>query len=139
VQSIEIRADVPAPREDVWKLLADCESWPEWSDLEEVVIRHPGDPPPAGLGSIRVIRSRGLAVQEEVTAFEPPERMSYTLTEGLPVRDYRAEVTLTARPSLTELVWRVTFRPSVPGTGWLLRRGIERSLRSLVAALTARL
>jgi uncharacterized protein YndB with AHSA1/START domain len=138
VQSIEIHAEVPAPREDVWKLLADYEGWAEWSDLEEVVVRHPGDPAPGGLGAIRVLRSRGLALQEEVTAFEPPERMTYTLTEGLPVRDYEAEVRLSPVADGTELTWHVRFRPSIPGTGWLLRRLIERSLRSLVEQLAAR-
>jgi uncharacterized protein YndB with AHSA1/START domain len=139
VQSIEIRAEVPAPREEVWKLLTDYEGWPEWSDLAEVVVRHPGDPAPGGLGAIRVIRSRGLALQEEVTSFEPPARTTYTLTEGLPVRDYQGEVRLSASPAGTELLWSVTFRPRIPGTGWLLRRLVEASLRALIDALRARL
>jgi hypothetical protein len=33
------------------------------------------------------------------------------------------------------VTWRVSFRPLVPGTGWLLKRALERGLRAVLAAL----
>jgi hypothetical protein len=35
----------------------------------------------------------------------------------------------------TRVTWTVRFRPLVPGTGWLLRRVLERGLRDVLTAL----
>ncbi len=75
MQEIDLEAQVPAPREAVWKVYTDHVGWQSWAGVQEVVLRQQGDPPPDGLGAIRVIRSRGIAIEEEVTAFTPPERM----------------------------------------------------------------
>jgi uncharacterized protein YndB with AHSA1/START domain len=135
VQDIEIRAEIPVEPAAVWKLLEDHAGYVRWAGFHEVVLRHPGDPPPNGLGAIRVLRRSGIAVEEEVTGYEPPRRLEYALTAGLPVRDYRAEVRLEPSPCGTDLVWRVRFRPLVPGTGGLLRRVLRRSLEAMVDGL----
>jgi uncharacterized protein YndB with AHSA1/START domain len=135
VQDIEIRAEIPAPQSAVWSVLEDHAGYAKWAGFHEVVLRHPGDPPPNGLGAIRVLRRSGIAIEEEVTAYEPPRRLEYALTAGLPVRDYTAEVVLAPSARGTDLVWRVRFRPLVPGTGRLLRRLFQRSLQEMVAAL----
>ncbi len=135
MQDIEIRAEIPASPAAVWKLVADHAGYASWAGFHEVVVRHPGDPPPNGLGAIRVLRRSGVAIEEEITAFEPPRRLEYVMTAGLPVRDYRAEVLLDASGRGTALVWRARFRPLVPGTGGLLRRLLQRSLAGMVDAL----
>jgi len=138
VQHIEIRRHIPSDRERVWEMLADHRGWARWSGLREVVIRQQGDPPPNGLGAIRVVRGGGLAVEEEITGFEPPERLSYRISGGLPLREHSATIELAPADGATDLVWRVAFSPRVPGTGPLLRRAIERMLRRAVEGLAAR-
>jgi uncharacterized protein YndB with AHSA1/START domain len=135
VQDIEIRAEIPAPPVAVWKVLEDHAGYAKWAGFHEVVVRQPGDPPPNGLGAIRVLRRSGVAIEEEIIGYEPPRRLEYALTAGLPVRDYRAEVVLEPAGLGTQLVWRARFRPLVPGTGGLLRRILARSLQSMVDAL----
>ena len=135
MQDIEISAEIPAPPAAVWKVLEDHAGYAKWAGFHEVVLRNPGDPPPNGLGAIRVLRRSGIAIEEEITGYEPPRRLEYVLTAGLPVRDYRAEVVLEPSGRGTSLVWRVRFRPLVPGTGALLRRVLARSLGDLVEAL----
>jgi uncharacterized protein YndB with AHSA1/START domain len=139
MQDIEIRAEIPAPPAKVFALLEDHAGYARWAGVKESVLRHPGDPPPNGLGAIRVLRTGGIAIQEEVTAYEPPRRLEYALTAGLPVREYVGAIDLAARGAGTELRWKVRFRPLVPGTGWLLRAATARTLRGIVAALERQL
>jgi hypothetical protein len=117
-------------------VLEDHEGYARWADVREAVLSHPGDPPPNGLGAVRVIRASGIAIREEVVAFEPPSRLGYVMTAGLPVRDYRGDVLLEPSDGGTEIRWKVTFRPLIPGTGPLLRWAVQRTISGLVAALT---
>jgi hypothetical protein len=109
--------------------------WTRWAGVKEVVLRQTGDPPPNGLGAIRVIRARGMAFEEEITAFEPPRRMGYRLVAGAPVRDHAGEVRFDPDSAGTRVTWTIRFRPLVPGTGWLLRRVLERGIRDVLTAL----
>lgn len=68
----------------------------------------------------------------------PGEVFAYELEAGMPVRDYRAVVTLTPGREGITVRWRSTFRAKVPGTGWLCRRQlgafIGRTVQGLAAA-----
>ncbi|MFI5316520.1 MAG: SRPBCC family protein [Myxococcota bacterium] len=134
---IELTQHVEAPPERVFALYTDHLSWSRWAGVKEVVLRQKGDPPPNGLGAIRVIRARGMAIEEEVTAFDPPNRMTYRLVAGAPVRDHEGIVRFEPAGTGTQVTWRVTFRPLIPGTGWLLRIALERGVRDVLSALAA--
>jgi hypothetical protein len=54
---------------------------------------------------------------------------------GVPVRDYRADVELTLSVDGTDIRWRASFLPKVPGTGWVLERGLRRFLEQCVRGL----
>ena len=136
MQEIDLEAQVPAAREAVWRLFTDWVGWQRWAGVKEVVLRQQGDPPPDGLGAIRVTRSRGIALEEEITAFDPPERVHYRMVGGLPVRDYRAEVGFEPAGDGTRVRLTVRFRPLVPGTGPLLRRLLGRSLAGVLRRLS---
>jgi uncharacterized protein YndB with AHSA1/START domain len=132
---IELSQHVPAAPDRVFALLTDHVGWERWAGVKEVVLRQKGDPPPNGLGAIRVIRAGGMAIEEEVTAFDPPSRMAYRLVAGAPVRDHEGQVRFEPDGSGTKVTWSVRFRPLVPGTGWLLRAMLSRSLRDVLARL----
>jgi uncharacterized membrane protein len=76
-----------------------------------------------------------MAIEEEITAFDPPKRMAYRLVAGAPVRDHFGEVRFDPEGSGTRVTWTVRFRPLIPGTGWLLRKALQRGLRTVLAAL----
>jgi uncharacterized protein YndB with AHSA1/START domain len=131
---IDVRARSAAPPEQVWALLADAGSWTSWAGFDEAAVVE-GD----GLGEVRRIRSGRVESRERVIGFEPPGRFAYELLSGLPIRDYRAEVTLTpGTDGGTEIRWHSTFRPKVPGIGWLmlprLRQFIARTAEGLARA-----
>jgi uncharacterized protein YndB with AHSA1/START domain len=132
---IEVAQQVAAPRERVFDVYTDYLGWPRWAGVKEVVLRQQGDPPPNGLGAIRVIRARGMAIEEEITAFERPSRTAYRLIAGVPIRDHSGEVRFEPDAAGTRVVWTVRFRPLVPGTGWLIGSILSREIRSALAGL----
>ena len=132
---IEVTQAIAAPPDKVFAIYTDHVGWERWAGVKEVVLRQTGDPPPNGLGAIRVIRARGMAIEEEITAFEPPRRLGYRLGAGAPGRDHAGEGRFEPDAAGTRVTWTVRFRPLIPGTGWLLRRMLERGLRDVLAAL----
>ena len=130
-----LQGTVAAPPEAVWRVFTDHCGYTRWAGVQEVVLRQQGDPPPNGLGAIRVMRSRGIAVEEEITAFEPPKYLAYRLVGGIPVRNYEAEVHLDPCDSGTRLTWHVRFDALIPFTGRLLARLIESGLQDILVRL----
>ena len=118
---LDARARSSAPPERVWALLADVSSWPEWADFDEAEAESG-----SGLGEVRAFRHGRTRTRERVTAFEPPRVLGYDLVSGIPIRDYHADVTLTPADGGTHIRWHSTFRAKVPGTGWLIRRTLQR-------------
>ncbi len=135
MRQIELEGTVAAPRPAVWNVYTDHVGWAAWAGVQEVVLRQRGDPPPNGLGAIRVLRSRGIAVEEEITGFDPPKRLAYRLVGGLPIRNHEGEVRFDVCDSGTRITWRVRFEPLLPFTGAILTRLIRRSLRNVLDRL----
>ena len=106
----------------MWALLADAPSWRRWAGFDEAEVEQG-----QGLDEVRRVRRGRWESRERVVAFEPPRRFEYELT-GLPMRDYRAEVTLTRADGGTDIRWHSTFRPKYPGTGLLMRRQLRKFL-----------
>jgi Polyketide cyclase / dehydrase and lipid transport len=137
MQTIDVTAysskDAPA----LYALLADGASWPTWSPIGSFELERPGESEREGVGAIRVFRTGRVASREELVELVPGRRLSYVLLSGLPLRGYRADVDLTPNGASTEIRWRSTFRPKVPGTGWFYRVALTRFIRSCVNGLAA--
>ncbi len=133
---IEITEFVSAAPEAVFERYVDHAGWVDWAGVKEVVLRQQGHPAPNGLGAIRVIRQAGMAIEEEVTGFDPPRRMTYRLVAGAPIRDHSGEVRFDPDGAGTRVTWKVSFRPLIPGTGWLIRALLERGLRDVLGRLS---
>jgi len=75
-------------------------------------------------------------VREEIVERIPERRLSYTLLGGLAVRDYRADIDLEAVPTGgTRIHWHTTFKPKVPGSGWLYRRALDKATTQFTEGL----
>ncbi|MGI8328628.1 SRPBCC family protein [Actinomadura scrupuli] len=124
--SIEINATSAAPPEVLFEHLAVAEAWGVWARFPVKPVRErAGDPVPDGEGAIRRI----WPAREQVVAYDPPGHYSYIALSGLPIKDYRADVTFTARPDGgTALRWQGRFEPRIPGTGPLFRLFLTRML-----------
>ncbi len=130
-----VQKKIPATPESVWEVYADHRGWERWAGVKEVVLRREGEPAPNGVGASRVIRARGMAVEEEIVAFDPPRRMSYRLIAGAPIRDHLGEVLLEGTEGGTLVTWRVSFATRIPFAGRLLARALETNLRGILDRL----
>src|SRR5580658_10375113 len=119
----------------VYALLADGSTWPEWSPLGAFELVAPGQGSAEGVGAVRRFTTGRFTSTERVVECRPGEVFSYELVRGLPLRDYRAVVTLTPEGGGTTIRWRSTFRAKVPGTGWLYRRQLGAFIRRTVEGL----
>ena len=75
-----------------------------------------------GPGAVRLFTTGRVKSRERVVERTPGEVFSYVLEAGLPLRDYRAVVTLAPSRRRHVIRWRSTFQAKVPGTGWIYRR-----------------
>jgi hypothetical protein len=122
--------------ETLWPFVADAASWARWGPFDQASLDREGRDEPDGLGAIRRFKTGRHVSIEEVVAFEPPHWLGYTLLKGLPLRDYRADVTLVPDgQGGTTVHWRSSSRPKVPGTGWLYRLALGRFIQRSAGAL----
>lgn len=130
MKTIEVEVAAAAQPADIWPLLADVSTWPEWAAFDSATVDS-GD----GEGELRRFRRGRWVTIERVTGFEPNRRLSYQLVSGIPVRDYAAEVKLTPTQCGTTVSWRSSFQAAIPGTGGLILRGLERFIRDAAQGL----
>jgi uncharacterized protein YndB with AHSA1/START domain len=132
---IEVTKHSASPPAAVFALLVDGETWPRWSPIEAFELERTGDPPPEGVGAIRVFRRGRTTGRDEIVEVVPDRRLGYRSLSGLPVRDYRAQVDLEPDGDGTAIWWEASFAPKVPGAGWLLERGLRRFLEQCARGL----
>jgi uncharacterized protein YndB with AHSA1/START domain len=120
--SYEVTAHSSALPEPVFALLADATSWPRWAGslATHGSWEREGTPPPGGVGAIRKLGRWPMYGREEIVRYEPPTHLAYTIVRGQPVRNYRADLTLTPDGDGTLITWTGTFDPLIPGTGKLV-------------------
>ena len=132
VEAVHVSTATP---EQLWRWLADASSWNRWTKLTTTRLVREGVPAPDGVGAIRHFGRAGGSSREEVVAFDPPHHFAYILLRGLPIANYRSDVTLTPVPGGTRIVWHSEFDAKYPGTGAPMRAFI----RALVSDFAKRL
>lgn len=95
----------------VWSVLADYPGMTTWADARSVEIERVGVDVPNGVGTIRALKSWHGTIREEITAFEPEQRMSYKGLSGVPAHDYRGVIELSRRGDTTQMSWTISFQP----------------------------
>lgn len=109
-RTVTARSRSASPIEAVWERLADGATWKDWAWFPSSSLEREGVPAPDGVGAIRRFGVGPIGSREEVVAFEPPTHLAYVLLSGLPLRDYRSEVTLTPTDDGgTDIEWVSSF------------------------------
>jgi hypothetical protein len=134
-QRIEHRATTTADPVTVYALLRDGATWPTWGPIDSFELEREGDGEREGVGAVRVFRGGRVVGRDQIVELVPDRRFAYRHTSNLPVRDYRGEVDLEPTPEGTAIRWVSTFEPKYPGTGWLLRRGLNGFVSKLTNGL----
>ena len=132
-QDIDIRGTTTATPAQVWRLLGDSRTWPDWTPIDSAQVLEPADQ----VGEIRTFKTGRVTVKEEIVERREPERLSYVLLAGLAVRDYRADIDVSPKGAGTEIRWHTTFRAKVPGSGRLYRRALRKATQAFVDGLVA--
>jgi hypothetical protein len=135
-REISVAARTTAAPNVVYGLLADGSTWPAWSPIESVELERRGDPPPEGVGAIRVNKRGRTTGRDQILELVPNRRLKYTTLSGLPFRDYVGEVDLEPGPDGgTTIRWHSSFLPKPAGTGWIMQRGLQKFLGECVSGL----
>ena len=133
VQRIEHTVTTTADPAAVYALLLDGASWPSWSPIDSVELE--GDGIDGHVGTVRVLRSGKVVGRDTIAELVPDRRFAYTHESSLPVKDYRGEIDLQPADGGTSIRWVSTFRPKVPGTGPLVKRGLGKFIASMTEGL----
>jgi Polyketide cyclase / dehydrase and lipid transport len=67
-----------------------------------------------------------------VIAFDAPNRFSYTVLSGLPVRDHVGTVELSEDGEGTRMVYAVRTQPTLPVVGTAVVAGIKQAIKGLI-------
>ena len=134
-QSIEHTATTTADPATVYALLREGATWPVWGPLDSFELERPGEQEPEGLGAVRIFRSGRVTGRDTIAELVQDRRFSYTHVSNLPIKNYRADVDLTPAGDGTAIRWVSAFDPKLPGTGALLRRGLDGFVSKLANGL----
>ncbi|HEX4245580.1 MAG TPA: SRPBCC family protein [Acidimicrobiales bacterium] len=133
---VEAEGATSAAPEVVWALVADANRYSQWGPWNDGGYEPPSEGP-SHKGSVQWFRfGRRTKSVEEILEVEAPRRLVYTVLRGIPVKNYRAEVTLTpTSPAGTSVRWTATWDKTFMGR--LVRRKLEQIYPEIVGALVA--
>jgi uncharacterized protein YndB with AHSA1/START domain len=134
--SVEAEGTTRAGPELVWALVSNANTYKEWGPWTDGGYRPPATGP-SRKGSIQWFRYGRLTTSvEEILEVEEPRRLVYRVVSGLPVKNYRAEVTLTPSPwGGVSIHWSATWDDTLLGK--MVRRSLRKVYPEVVGALVA--
>jgi uncharacterized protein YndB with AHSA1/START domain len=137
VASFTFVREVDAPPETVFDVLTDHRRYADITPVRKSELEREGEPAPNGVGAIRVLRSVGPPLREEVIVYEPPSRFSYKMLSGAPLRDHVGTVELTPQDGGTKVTYAVRTNPTVPVVGGAVVAVARLAVRQLVDGIVA--
>ena len=127
---VEAEGVAQAAPEAVWELVANADRYSEWGPWNASGYQGRAAD---GAGVIRWMRYGRTTTVEKVLESERARRLVYTVVKGIPVRNYRAEVTLSPVGEGTHIRWAASWDRTLPG------RVVHRTLRTLYPDIVGRL
>jgi uncharacterized protein YndB with AHSA1/START domain len=132
---VEAQGTTRAASEAVWSLIANADQYPRWGPWDDGGYETADSKEERGVGSIQWFSTGRTRSVERIVEIDENRRLVYVLVRGIPVRNYRAEITLTPTREGTHIRWAATWDKT------LLGRIVQRKLRTfypkMMADLTA--
>jgi uncharacterized protein YndB with AHSA1/START domain len=135
--TLDVSRTVAAPPEVVWEVVADLRGMGDYTRVRKVELEREGEPPPNGVGAIRVVHLIGPPIREEITAFEPPRRFAYRMLSGAPVRDHVGTIELSPAGEGTRMSYVVETTPTVPLVGFAVVAVVRKTVEDIAAGIAA--
>jgi hypothetical protein len=66
LRTIDVTAHAPVSTDAIFSLLMYGPTWPQWAPIGSFNLERPGDPPPEGLGAIRVFQRGRTTGRDEI-------------------------------------------------------------------------
>lgn len=137
--TLDFSRTVAAPVESVWEVVADLRGMANFTRFRKIELEgeREGEPPPNGLGAIRVMYLVGPPVREEIVAFDPPHRFAYRLLSGVPVKDHVGTIELEPAGAGTRMSYVLQTTPKIPGVGFAVVAVMQNMVESIAAGIAA--
>ena len=138
---VEAEQTTRATPEIVWALVSDAMTYPRWGPWREAGYQSRGDTSPRGPGAVYWLRSSrryGLRYPvsvEKILDAEQGRHLAYAVIDGIPVRNYRADITLEPAPGGTRIRWAASWDRTLAGR--LVHRSLRKVYPRIVADLAA--
>jgi len=137
---VEAEEIAKASPQTVWAIISDPMQYPQFGPWSSAGYRNDdGDPPPGAVGSVYWLKSsrraylRYATSVEKIVEVDEGRSLAYTVIDGIPVRNYRAEITLTPVPEGTQIRWAATW--DVTLVGRIVHRTLVDLYPEIVTAL----
>ena len=133
------RQNVDAPRDVVFDVLADRLGYAQITPLRSVKLVRSGAEDGQGVGAVHRFGLLGpLALLEEVTLVDRPERYEYRVVGGAPVREHTGVVTLAVNADgSTALEYTMHSTPSLPVPAFVVKPVLRLLVKSLAGGVAA--
>jgi uncharacterized protein YndB with AHSA1/START domain len=140
MRSIHVTRTIPAPAEAVFDRLADHANYDRFRPIHRSELLREGKPKPNGIGALRRIKVWPLVFEEEITAYDRPNRLDYLIVKlNVPFEHDGGSIRLTEEDGATRVDWRSTYRVPIPLIGGIeelaflpaLNRGFRRVLEDV--------
>lgn len=135
--SFTLEREVAASPEVVFDVLTDHRGYAEITPMRKVELEREGEPAPNGVGAIRVLRSVGPPLREEVIGFERPGRFSYRMLSGAPVRDHVGTVSVEPAGAGAKVTYAVRTTPTLPVGGGAVVAVMKLAIKQLLNGVVA--
>jgi uncharacterized protein YndB with AHSA1/START domain len=135
--SFTLVREVKAPPETVFDVLTDHRGYAEITPMRKSELEREGEPAPNGVGAVRVLRSVGPPLREEVVSYVRPSRFSYKVLSGAPIRDHLGTVVLESEGAGTKVTYAVRMQPTIPVAGAAVIGVIKLAIKQLLSAVTS--
>jgi len=138
---VEAEATAKASPETVWALVSDVTRYPSWGPWSDGHYEKAGEESPRGVGAVQVLRSaqrfmgRHTTSVEKILEFEEDRRLAYTVIRGIPVRNYRADISLEPDGSGTRIDWAGTYDEKWRGTAGPVGAMLSRTMQKFATGV----
>ena len=119
---VEAEQTAKATPETVWAIISDPTQYPQFGPWSAAGYRNnDGDPPPGTVGNVYWLKSsrrtylRYATSVEKILELNEGRSLAYTVVGGIPVKNYRAEITLTPVDGGTHIRWAATWDSTLGG------------------------
>ena len=104
---VSATAQSTASAETVFAVLANGETWPQWTPIKTYALHTPGVDGGESVGAIRQWNSGVMMNLEQIVEMQAPTKFAYTLNESklVKVKDYRADVDVTPTDTGCTVTW----------------------------------